>query len=633
MARLDHNQLGFVRRATRRWLWLWRAGASPQRGNLNLNKRLIPRRSPYLRIAVAAAGDLVYASDAFLVILGMSFNINANLTGAFMKSISIAARIMATAAFLLGASIAARAQSGAGVLTHLNDIRRTGWNNAETILTPATISAVSNKFGVVATVNNLDDTVEAQPLIVQNVQITCPPNQTIVTCAPGLSGLYNVVYVATVANTVYAINANNGQILLHRNFGISAACGGIKSTPVIDPVSGTLYVMTHTVVVSATPKPKYTLHALSVGSLMDNVTPFDITASNTFHTLTDGTVYGIDDKLNCQRSALLLVGGRIYAGFRGNEYLNGSIPQSGPTRGWLLGWTASTLAPLPPLVTDAEATAATGMFLSSIWMSGSGIASDGSNLYFSTGNSDSSGTSYDPVKNVEESVVKVTPNLTVASIFTPSNFAALDKADFDLGSGGVLVIPSSPPLVVAAGKDGRMFLLNSNSLGGYTPGGPDRVLDMHNIGACWCTPSYFMGSDGIGRIVSSGGNSVMTWKIMQTGTPPTPHLVQEGVGQIAISNQDPGFFTTVSSNGTAANHSGIIWAVGRPTIGSTSLTLYAFDATPVSGTLPLLGQYPAGTWTLDKNATIVPVVSNGKVYVGSSGGVGAGALTIFGFKP
>jgi hypothetical protein len=547
-----------------------------------------------------------------------------------MKLILIAARAIAAAAFLLGASIAARAQSGAAVYTHHNDFRRTGWNYAETSLTPDTLSSVSNNFGVIATVNNLDDSVYAQPLIIPNVQINCPPNQTIITCQTGLSGLYNVVYVATIANTVYAINANNGQILLSRNFGMPGDCGGIVSTPVIDSVSGTLYVMTHTVESSLQPS---TLHALNVGTLSDSVTPFTITASNTTHTLTDGTVYHFNVNPTCLRSALLLVGGRIYAGFRGNEYLVGTLLQSGPTRGWLLGWTASTLAPLPPLLTDAEATAATGMFLSSIWMSGSGIASDGTNLYFSTGNSDSTGTSYNSVNNVEESVVKVTSNLTVASIFTPSNFAKLDAEDHDLGSGGVLIVPNTTPLVVAAGKDGRMFLLNSASLGGYTPGGPDHVLDMQIIGECWCAPSYFMGPDGIGRVVSSGGNSVMTWKIMQTGSPPTPHLVQEGTGLVSTDNKKPGFFTSVSSNGIAPNHSGIIWAVGRPVFGSPSVTLYAFDAAPVDGTLPLLGQYTAGTWTEQSNANIVPVVSNGKVYVASGGGVGAGTLTIFGLNP
>lgn len=116
-------------------------------------------------------------------------------------------------------------------------------------------------------------------------------------------------------------------------------------------------------------------------------------------TLTDGTFYKFDDPATCQRSALLLVGGSIYAGFRGNE---SSKKGSTVGRGWLLGWTASTLAPLMPLLTNGNATAANSMFLTSIWMSGSGIASDGANLYFTTGNSDSSGTSSDPVNNVEE---------------------------------------------------------------------------------------------------------------------------------------------------------------------------------------------------------------------------------------
>jgi hypothetical protein len=550
-----------------------------------------------------------------------------------MKLTSIATRIIATAAFLLGASIAALAQSGAGVLTHHNDYRRTGWNYAETILTPSSISLASNNFGVIATVNNLDDTLYAQPLIVPNVQITCPPNQTIIICQTGLSGVYDVVYVATVNNTVYAINAVNGQILLSRNFGMQGSCGGgTKSTPVIDPVSGTLYVMTHTANGVPNGPQIHTLHALNVGTLTESVAPF-IISYNTFHTLTDSTIYQLDDPVMCQKSALLLVGGNIYAGFGGQEYFSGSPPTiTAIGRGWLLGWTASTLAPLAPLLTDQEATSTNNYFLSSIWMAGSGTASDGTNLYFSTGNSDPSGTSYNSVYNIEESVVKVTSNLTVASIFTPSNFAALDAADFEIGSGGVLSIPNSS-LVVAGGKDGRMFLLNSASLGGYTPGGPDHVLDMHNIGGCWCAPSYFMGPDRIGRVVSSGGNSVTTWKIMQTGSPPTPHLVQDGTAQITAATQDPGFFTSVSSNGTGPNYSGIIWAIGPPVAGSTSVTLYAFNATSVNGTLPLLGQYPAGTWPSGGDAWIVPVVSNGKVYVASGGGAGAGTLTIFGFNP
>ena len=163
-------------------------------------------------------------------------------------------------------------------------------------------------------------------------------------------------------------------------------------------------------------------------------------------------------------------------------------------------------------------------------MAGSGIVSDDAgSLWFSTGNSD--GVSYDGVYNIQESVVRVKSDLTsLLSIFTPSNWAAMDQGDQDLGAGGVVkILPQaagSPPLLAAAGKDGRMFLLNSTNLGGYTPGGPDKVVGEVNIGNCWCAPSHFLGPDGIGRIVSSGNSDIMVWKIIQPSSA-TTQLVQE----------------------------------------------------------------------------------------------------------
>src|SRR5579871_6810952 len=123
-----------------------------------------------------------------------------------MKKLSIAAKMVAIVACLPGASVAGWAQS-TGVLTQHYDQWRSGSNSAETILTPSSIS--SDNFGVIATVNNLADIVVVPPLVLPNVQITCPLNQTIVTCETGLSsGQYEVAYVAA-ANTIYAINAAN----------------------------------------------------------------------------------------------------------------------------------------------------------------------------------------------------------------------------------------------------------------------------------------------------------------------------------------------------------------------------------------------------------------------------------------
>ncbi|MGH6812329.1 MAG: hypothetical protein ACREDM_08300, partial [Methylocella sp.] len=327
--------------------------------------------------------------------------------------------------------------------------------------------------------------------------------------------------------------------------------------------------------------------------------------------------------------------GNIYAGFASFCDFTGS-----QSRGWLLGWQASNLAPLVAnTLTDTLATAPDSYFLSSIWMSGYGIAAANGNLFFSTGNS-APGT-YDGVQNIQESVVKLDPQLVkVRDIFTPSNVNDLDASDNDVSSGGVLVVPLQPGpvpgLAVATSKFGRMFLLNRASLGGFTPGGPDNVLDEKTIGVyCWCGPSYFTGPDGVGRVVSSGGSGdpttystrIIVWKVQ---TSPKVEFVKEGKASPLVGNsiglQEPGSFTTVSSNGTQAG-TAIIWTVARPTDPHTfAVTLYAFAATPSGGTLPVLFSSPAGSWpNIGWDANIVPVVANGRVFVASNR-----QLTIFG---
>ncbi|MGH6795009.1 MAG: hypothetical protein ACREDH_07380, partial [Methylocella sp.] len=237
---------------------------------------------------------------------------------------------------------------------------------------------------------------------------------------------------------------------------------------------------------------------------------------------------------------------------------------------------------------------------------------------------------------IQESVVKVDPQLVnLLGIFTPFNEDTLDQDDNDVSSGGVLLVPHQPGpipnLAVAAGKEGKMYLLNRASLGGFTRAGPDTVLDTKIIGQCWCGPSYFTGPDGAGRIVSSGGieavdTEIAVWKIQ---TSPTVALVKEGAAPPlppGIGLQDAGTFTTVSSNGTQAG-TAIIWATGRPNDPNTmAVTLYAYAATPSSGTLRLLFSSQAGSWAnTGFNANIVPVVANGRVFVASNQ-----QLTIFG---
>jgi hypothetical protein len=521
-----------------------------------------------------------------------------------MTSRRVGALIRAVLLVFLGfaTATAAGAQS---IITYHYDNYRTGWNSNETILTPANVN--SSNFGLVHSVE-LDDQVDGQPLYVPGVNITAGPYQ----------GTHNVVYVAAESNTIYAIDAESGTVLLSPNFGTPIpkplGCNnngpnvGINSTPVIDPTSNTLYVMVYALENNT---PAYLLHALDLGSLTDTVTPQLVTAS---HTLVDGSTFDFNATYQRQRPGLLLANGNIYAGF-------GSFCDYSPklSRGWLLGWQAATLTPLASNnLFDMLVTSPNDFFLSSIWMSGFGPSTDDSgNVLVVTGNSDPSGTTYDGVTNIQESVIKVSPDLsTLIDLFTPSNWAALDKGDGDFGSGGVLVLPdqpgSYPHLAVAAGKAGSMFLMNADDLGGYSSQA-DNVLGTYPIGACWCGPSYFVDpGDSVARVVSSGGSTVEVWKLE---TSPTPSLSLVAQSASIGKGQDPGFFTSISSKGTG---NAIIWALSRPASSSNpAIYLYAFN--PDSGTnMQTLFRAQAGEWpTHTGNSNLVPVVAKGEVFVAS----------------
>jgi hypothetical protein len=326
------------------------------------------------------------------------------------------------------------------VSTYHYDTLRTGWNSHERVLNVQNVNP--SQFGLLKVVP-LDDQVDAQPLFV----------------GQGIAGgTHDVIYTATAANTVRAIDASTGTVLLTRNLGVPVPKGtllgctnnaptvGISSTPVIDVVSKTLYVMALTIVGG---NPAYQLHALDLDSLTDNVPPVLVAAS---HTLTDGSTYDFVAGFSRQRAGLLAANGNIYAGFASFCDIRPDV-----SRGWLLGWQASTLKPLPanqllnqlskdPVPRPQHLGPPPYYYLSSIWMSGYAPATDATgNVFFVTGNSDSAtiASSYSPPFNLQESVVAVQSDLSqVVDYFTPSGastgVAALDMSDFDFGSGGVM---------------------------------------------------------------------------------------------------------------------------------------------------------------------------------------------------
>jgi hypothetical protein len=502
---------------------------------------------------------------------------------------------------------------------HYNSMR-TGWNSKETKLSPDTVK--NGSFGLLKSVA-LDEQVDAQPLVVSGLEIG---GQT-----------HDVAYIVTENDTVYAIDASSGSILNQpRHLGppVSAGRGGIiacsnnssvigvNSTPVIDRGANTLYLVAFML---DNDQPVYRLYAIDLVTLADKVAPQVISASVP---LADGSKYDFNARVTRQRAALAMSNDNkvIYAAFA--SFCDHDADKS---RGWIMGWDTQTLKPIGSAITDHRAPGGAvredTWRLGSIWMSGDGPAVDvDGNILFITGNSDwktPPPPASAPNLALQDSAVKMSGDLQhVVDYFTPMDMPSLDRMgnDLDFGSGGIMLIPahdgSSPQLAVAAGKKGDMFLLDRENLGKFDTNA-NHVFAVQSIGRCWCGQSYFVGADGVGRILSSGENGLTSWKVQ---TSPIPSLKQEWNRTL---NPDPqnasfqkGFFTSISSNGLNAN-SAVIWAVQRPTSKSQPvLMLWAIDAKSGANIVPAL---QAGNWPfLVSGANVVPVVANGLVFVASN---------------
>jgi hypothetical protein len=505
------------------------------------------------------------------------------------------------------------------VTTYHYDNLRTGWNQSETALTATNVN--QENFGLLDKVPLPDpnDEVDAQPLFVSSLNIA--PNQY------SAGGTYDVIFVATEANNVYAIEASTGKIVNQTSLGPpvpEAAFGlgecpfngpvvGITGTPVIDLKTQTLYVIAYVYVNDST--PTYQLHALDLSTFADKGnSPLTVSPPSApiSQLLTDGTTFTFNAAAERQRAGLVLfferVGGskeryhavaHLYAAF-------GAFCDFPPGRGWLLGWTAvngATLAQLPEnLLLNTQPVSTENYGGSSIWTS-YGIAGAGGyssaaaaaglgtigvlppqpELFFTTGNNLPG--PHDGVTNISDSVIRVSGiDASVIGVFTPTNVDTLDNGDDDFGSGGVMLLPPQggnfPNLAVAAGKDGNLYLLNRDAMSGpgsntaavlnplspaASPTAPAQTAQQ--LGSCLCGPSYFTGHDGINRIVTSQTSSSGAGSSLITWKlvlSPSGQPQLDQDGSAPIPGPWGGFFASVSSNGTQAG-SAIIWAATAQT--------------------------------------------------------------------
>ena len=502
-----------------------------------------------------------------------------------------------------------------GMLTYHNDNARTGWNSQEVLLTPANVNVT--KFGRLFTIP-VDGKVDAQPLYAPSVSI------------PG-SGVHNVLYVATEHDSVYAFDADTGAQYWHvsmLNAGETTSdtrgCGqvtpeiGITATPVInlgaDP-NGAIYV----VAMSKDASGNYfqRLHALDLSTGAELVGgPRDIQASypGTGAGSSGGIVH-FDPGQYKERPGLLLLNGKIYTAWSSHCDYN-------PYTSWIIAYDQATLAQTN--VINLTPNGSEG----ALWNSGAGLTADSSgNIYQMTGNgtfdTTLDGTGFPNRHDYGNAFVKLSTSgtLSVADYFTMSDTVSESNGDVDLGSGGALLLPDmvdgqaqTRHLMIGAGKDQRIYLLDRDNLGKFNAnnnnGNAYQVLPGALPGGVWSMPAYFNGNVYFGSV----GGPIRAFHLNNARLGASP------ASQSAHSFGYPGATPSVSSNGTS---NGIVWVAEN----SSPAVLHAYDANNLANELYNSSQAAGGRDNFGLgNKFITPTIANGKVYVGTRSSVGVFGL-------
>jgi hypothetical protein len=536
------------------------------------------------------------------------------------------------AAGVLGGSVgvgqagaASNAGSTNGDLTISNNDLRTGWDAAEPELGPDNVSA--SNFGQLFS-TQVQGQVYAQPLVV---------NRT--ASSPG------TLIVPTENDNVYGLDPVDGARKWVTSVGTpwSASvlgCGdltpnlGVTSTPVYDPSTNTVYVMAKSAPDGTdSADPQWYLHALNaetgferagwpvaIGGHPDN------DPSRTFN-----------EETAAQRPGLLLLDGVVYAGFA-------SYCDHGPYDGYVVGVSTTTAKQTAMFSMEVGTSSGEG----GVWHSGGGLVSDGTGqIIVTTGNGDTApvAPSNAPPAALSEAVVRlgVQPDGTLKATdwFSPSNGATLNQFDSDLGSGGPMAIPdgygtaADPHLLVQVGKDGRVFLLNRDSLGGdgQGPNGGDDVLGTTPLShGVWGHPAFWGGTPGTD---SAGG---YVYLVENAGYLRALKLGVNGSGVpqlISTANSQSTFGYTsgspiVTSDGDAAG-TALVWLVSVDGAGGNHPALHAFNAEPDNGVLDQVYTAPLNPpgvtdGSLAHGAKFTTVATDdGRVFVGTRDG------DIFGF--
>ena len=509
-----------------------------------------------------------------------------------------------------------------GVLTHHNDLSRDGANTREFALTTANVNTTT--FGKLFSCQ-ADGAIYTQPLWIPNLTVGGAPHNLVVV-ATQHDGLFAFDADASPCVTLWHVNlidsahgGTAGETTVPSGAGGLVGGGGgditpevgVTGTPVIDPTTNTLYVVSKSV--NASTQFFQRIHAIDLTTGNERATPHSIDSSITVPGSAGDAVNGqiaFNSRTENQRPGLALYNGIVYVSWASHE-------DTDPYHGWIIGFSASTLAVAAVFNATPNTVGSLTYGRGGIWMSGGAPAVDGNGfLYCITGNG-----TFDAINggsNYGDTMLKLNTasSLSVADYFTPQNQATLDADDSDFGGGAATILvdqPSSPTphLIVGGGKDGSLFVINRDNMGKYNSGGNSVVQTIPVGGPIFATAAFWQNN-----------------LYISSATPLQQFVLNNTSGQLSAANQSgnrflfPGPSPSVSANGAS---NGIVWALDDSAYctpqtknGCGPAVLHAYDASNVATELWNSTQR-SGDQAGNAVKFTVPTVANGKVYVGTRG--------------